>query len=220
MIPEEKQFSRNRGGAGNRMNGFIGAKIKSFAWFVLLVLLLKPGIALGLSIHPSSWTVSSADNRYVFVMVSPLPLEKDQEHFWDKKRQLEYIESHKINWTAEEIKNFGKWTSREDIAELRAKYHASGLYLNDGSTNVLWSLEGQGYLLPSVIVPSDDKHLVVFHDDGVEVSEGVLRFYDQGKLVRNYSRGDLVTFPSLLRWEGGQGVRGASHILWLKRRGA
>lgn len=205
MIPEEYQFSRNRGGAGNRMNGFIGAKIKSFAWFALLALMLKPGIALGLRIHAGSWTVSSADNRYVFVMVSPLPLEKDQKYCWDKEKKQQYIESQRNHATPERIAALEKRPTKEDITDLRAKYRASGLYLNDGSTNVLWTLEGQGYLNSSmiVVVPSDGKHLVVLRDDGEGVSGGVLSFYDQGKLVRIYSCGDLVTFPSRLRWEPG-----------------
>ncbi len=172
--------------------------------FVTAAILQTPGIVLGLQIVPVSWTLSSSDTRYLLVVVSPMTLEDEQKVHWDKTEKQKYIESQRPFLSSVELSAREKmFLTTEEALELRARYHVSGLYLNDGSARMLWALPEEEYLLPSVVLPSDGKHLVSFGDLGSAVSETVLTFYDQGKPVRSYTRGDLVTFPFLLGWVAG-----------------
>lgn len=86
------------------------------------------------------------------------------------------------------------------------QYPQSGLYLNDGSRNPLWTVDWLGF----VILPADGIHLVrrgpwPRHEDGYNVE--ALSFFANGKLLKRYSVRDLVDFPWLL-------PRSVDHYMW------
>ncbi len=77
------------------------------------------------------------------------------------------------------------------------KYPQSGLYLNDDSSNPLWTIDWLG----SVILPADGIHLVRRGpwprlEEGYNVE--ALSFFANGKLLKSYVVRDLVDFPWLL----------------------
>jgi hypothetical protein len=77
------------------------------------------------------------------------------------------------------------------------KYPQNGLYLNDGSSNPLWTVDWPGF----VILPADGIHMVrrgpwPRQEDGYNVE--ALSFFANGKLLKSYSVRDLVDFPWLL----------------------
>lgn len=89
------------------------------------------------------------------------------------------------------------------------KYPQSGLYLNDGSSNPLWTVDWPGF----VILPADGIHLVrrgswPRQKDGYDVE--ALSFFANGKLLKRYSVRDLVDFPWLL-------PRSVSHYIWQQK---
>jgi hypothetical protein len=101
----------------------------------------------------------------------------------------------------EDVARMTNLLSRAWVTQLRQRYPVSGLYRNDGSTNLLWPMPH--YLLTPALIANDGLHLVSFDNYEVGVGETVLALYASGKLVRSYTRGDLIPFPSLLPLEGG-----------------
>jgi len=87
------------------------------------------------------------------------------------------------------------------------KYPQSGLYLNDGSSKPLWTVDWPGF----VILPADGIHIVrqgPWPRQGEGYNVEALSFFANGKLLKSYSVRDLVDFPWLLpnsvshyRWE-------------------
>ena len=89
--------------------------------------------------HPASWRQKSEDQRYILVMVSPLPVDEDAGH-----------PSYDGN----------------EIRQIRAKYSKSGLYRNDGSTKPLWTI--QYFSRPrqaEVYIAPDGEHLIFGADE-------------------------------------------------------
>ena len=86
------------------------------------------------------------------------------------------------------------------------KYPESGLYLNDGSTTPLWTVDWCGY----VLLPSDGIHLVRkgrWARTREGNSEEALTFFGDGKLLKSYRISDLVTIPWML-------PHSSSHYQW------
>jgi len=96
----------------------------------LLAILLNAVPGFGDSVAPpSSFSTVSANGKYVFVMIAPVRSEEDGIYLRPE--------------------------DRKDARTLRAKYHVSGLYRNDGSTTPLWTVNWYAY---SVLVAFDGIH--------------------------------------------------------------
>jgi hypothetical protein len=119
---------------------------------------------------PRSHTTTSADGRFVFVILSPFPLEEEVERWREDLRP--------------------------EIQALRAKWPVSGMYRNDGSADPLWTVDWYAY---KVDVPSDGEHVIRYTSGGWSwKGEPALAFYQHGELVRSYQIPELVTFPALI----------------------
>ena len=79
---------------------------------------------------------------------------------------------------------------------LTDKYPQSGMYLKDGSTTPLWTVDWLNY----VFLPGDGKHIV--RRGGARYSaaydEEAFSFFDEDRLLKIYRTKDLVDFPWLL----------------------
>lgn len=109
-------------------------------------------------------------------------------------------------------------TAGRQLRELRAMYSRSGLYRNDGSTAPLWTVDWYGFAEPA----SDGVHLVRIGTCDTNDDEA-LSFFRNGKLLRTWTRGELVDFPILLtrttaftiwRKDGGFDEGRAEYLLW------
>lgn len=80
---------------------------------------------------------------------------------------------------------------------LTDKYPQSGMYLNDGSTTLLWTVDWLNY----VFLPGDGKHIVrrgTWARYSATYEEEAFSFFDEGRLLKIYRTNDLVDFPWLL----------------------
>jgi hypothetical protein len=103
--------------------------------------------------------------------------------------------------------------SKEEAGKIRnsysIKYPQSGLYLNDGSTKPIWTVNWAA----RVFLPSDGVHVVrkgAWPLKG-KYDEEAISFFANGKQMKSYSVRDLVDFPWLL-------PETASHYEWLKSK--
>src|SRR5688572_14539739 len=69
--------------------------------------------------RPSSYTAISPNEKYLFVMIAPMKAEDEAADWIDEKAA--------------------------EILAIRKKYTQSGLYLNDGSTKPLWTVDWYSY---------------------------------------------------------------------------
>jgi hypothetical protein len=124
-------------------------------------------------------------NTFVFVMISPLPVE-------------------------DEVRPWGEG-AMADIREVRRTYTRTGMYRNDGSTEPLWTVDW--YAHDVELIP-DGVHLIRhgpwagLRGDGTpDLDQEALSFFANGRLLRTYRIGELVDDPARL-------PRSASHFLW------
>jgi tetratricopeptide (TPR) repeat protein len=107
---------------------------------------------------PGSYTIETANKKYIFVMFDP-------------------------------GSNF--------VSDAMKRYPQSGLYLNNGSTTPLWTVDWYG----QVRLPSDGVHLVRYggwaRTSGTYTEEAIT-FFAAGKELKSYKTRDLVYFPQLL----------------------
>lgn len=173
--------------------------------------LLVPSNTFALDIVATSWTTSSPDGRYLFVSISPhLTLEQEQRSRSDDERVLRELKllAQRLGFEPEDMVHWTNSFTRAGVTQLRQRYSLSGLYRNDGSTNPVWTTPH--YIWPRALVANDGQHLVAYRPGrlsgvyGVGVGETVLAFYAQGKLTHRYTCGELIAFPSLLRWQNGR----------------
>lgn len=145
---------------------------------------------------PSTYKVTSADGKYVFVMLSPLPAEQELAR---------YNEDH-----------------QKVVKAIRDAYARSGLYRNDGSKDPLWTVDWYGRV---VWIASDGVH-VVRHGEPADLEEArqqkprsitandlkqeAISIFARGKLLRRFSIGELVDDPKRL-------TMSVSHFMWLKQ---
>jgi tetratricopeptide (TPR) repeat protein len=108
----------------------------------------------------SSYTMETADKKYLFVMLKAGTPSKPLGPFQDEK------------------------------------YPQSGLYLNDGSSTPLWTVDW----CANVLLPADGIHLIRRgrHTLPIEYNEEVITFFAYGKELKSYRVSDLVQFPRLL----------------------
>ena len=103
--------------------------------------------------------------------------------------------------------------------KIRETYDHSGLYLNDGSTSPLWTVD---WYATEVYVSSDSQYCVRigpwptyetdrdFEKDGRALGQLAVAFYRGGKKVRDYDISQLIHDPKKL-------PRGRSHFQWRER---
>jgi hypothetical protein len=142
---------------------------------------------------PGTYKQLSADKKFVFVMISPSPVEEELK--W-------YNENH-----------------QKVVTSIRDVYSKTGLYKNDGSKDPLWTVDWYRH---SVSVASDGVHLVRFgpwanlegrfKDKDRTITKNDLKqeafsIFAKGKMVRTYSIGDLVDDPKQLEMS-------VSHFTW------
>lgn len=94
------------------------------------------------------------------------------------------------------------------------QYASSGLYLNDGSDNPIWTIDW--YAL-KIYISSDSKHLVRMGEwpslgkwRMPNVQQLAVAFYENGRLLKQYYIADLISRPLFL-------PRSVSHFTWKKK---
>ncbi|HEV2800510.1 MAG TPA: hypothetical protein VGW12_08440 [Pyrinomonadaceae bacterium] len=146
---------------------------------LLLVALFTPLLAYGDSVAPPrSYATPSSDGKFVFVMIAPTEAERDGIYLRDEDKR--------------------------ETQKVRAKYPASGMYLNDDSTTPLWTVDWYSY---SVLVVSDGIHLVRRGPWASNLSDEALTFFANGKELRSHKVGDLVDTKMFL-------FQTVSHYMW------
>lgn len=144
---------------------------------------------------PTTYSTPSPDGQYLFVMIAPRPKDDTPSLVPEKLAHQK---------------------------ELFAKYPASGLYRNDGSTKPLWTVDWYSYR----VWPADDGiHLVRLHGDfplserfpaskrladeivAEQVNGPGLSFYKNGKLQRIYMVREIVKNVDSL-------PHSLQHVLW------
>ncbi len=118
---------------------------------------------------PYSYTVASPGGEYIFVMLSPRPVESDAAPWIEEKAAR--------------------------IREIRKIYSESGLYRSDGSTNALWTVDWYSY---SVVPCSDGVHAVRPGRWPSTSRQEALSFFANGELLKSYRIDQLVDFPMLM----------------------
>ena len=145
---------------------------------------------------PVTYTELSADKGFVFVMISPEPLETELK--W-------YNENH-----------------QRVVMAIRGVYQKTGLYKNDGAKKPRWTVD---WYRDSVSVASDGIHLVRYgnwpelgwsnDNDHQEIntsalSQEAITILANGKIVQTYSIGELIDDPKQLS-------QSMSHFTWLAK---
>lgn len=102
---------------------------------------------------------------------------------------------------------YGQGGAEQD-PKIRSQYTQSGLYLNDGSTEPLWTVDWYAF---EVSLSSDGEHLVKWGPWAFSnnYSELALAFYRNGQEISRYRVNDLVADPSSL-------PHTVSHYTWVR----
>lgn len=114
--------------------------------------------------HPGTWSAESSDGKYVFVMLSPLPIEED------------------IRYPEDEV----------EIRAIRSTYSKSGLYLHGHAEKPLWSYDGP-WLSSTPIIAPDGEHLIFPGGwTGDEYAHDAVMFMRHGKPIRSYYDVEII----------------------------
>jgi len=154
----------------------LGLVIGSIALLLIGLAALRnhTGMYIADPAFPYSYSVTSNDGKYKFVMLG--------QKAWDEKEEIAPDEEMK------------------ETRLLQSKYSVSGLYLNDGSNSSLWVLEavpGKQYAY-KVFVFSDGRHLAKTGWWTSATTDEALTFYKDGKVISSYSVKDIATAPWFL----------------------
>jgi len=84
-----------------------------------------------LSIAPVTYTQEYPNGKFLFVMLSPLPVDQEIQFYTNDPGR------------------------KEQVLEIRRTYPRSGLYRNDGSKDLLWPV---GWWRPAVLIANDGVH--------------------------------------------------------------
>jgi hypothetical protein len=90
------------------------------------------------------------------------------------------------------------------IQAIREKYRVSGLYLNDGSLEPLWTVDWYAH---RVIVASDGSHVIRRGPWASRYYDEAFTFFADGRKIRSYRIDELVGNPKFL-------PRSVSHFRW------
>jgi hypothetical protein len=113
-------------------------------------------------------------------MIAPLSIENDANHWVEAKKN--------------------------EILEVRNRYSKSGMYLNDESNKLLWSVDWYRY---GVEIANDGVHLISKGGMASEMEDAALTFYSNGSPIQSYSVNQLVKNKRKLQHT-------ASHFFWEK----
>jgi hypothetical protein len=100
-----------------------------------------------------------------------------------------------------------KYDGGEKAKRIRAKYSKSGMYLNDGSTTPLWTVD---WYSDFVRIASDGIHLIRSGPWARKASDEAYTFFANGKKIRSYKIRNLVKSIKDL-------PHTASHFSWQAR---
>lgn len=132
---------------------------------LLLFSFVLPDRALGYKPgSPRTFQRLSTDGRFVFVMVSPIPVDEEMKP-----------------WNAE---------TGAELRTTREKWPISGMYRNDGSNAPLWTVDWYAY---HVDVPQGGEH-VVRYAHRFESRDFAIQFYRNGELTASYRVDELSQF--------------------------
>jgi hypothetical protein len=149
-----------------------------FSALLMTLLMLAAVVVFGDSESgPLPYATTSSDGTFIFVMLAPGETQVDG---------IPLVQSHQIS------------------QYLTAKYPKSGLYLNDGSTTPLWTVDWYAF---SVLVPSDGVHLIRLGPWARRLSDEAITFFAKDKVLRSYKIHDLVDIKAPLR-------QSVSHFEW------
>ena len=137
---------------------------------VILALLLWPALADAImTMPPMTYTKTTPDEKYLFVMIAPHTMEEEAS-FWIEAKAAE-------------------------IRAIRETYPESGLYRNDGSSTPLWTVD---WYAGDVILLSDGVHMVRESVWVRSPDEPIVSFFANGELLKSYTVSDVVPFPETL----------------------
>lgn len=189
-----------------------GVSMRSvFRLLVLCGLMTLPRVVFGGC--PGVWsdTTTSQNERYIFVLRAS-----------DPKGMQEYAKREREGWvqagyTPEAMADANKHlqASLDEEARLRAKYPVSGLYLNDGSSKLLWAGQFCG---AQFAVASDGIHLVIYNIVVQKMEDPAVAFYASGRELRSYKVSDLLS-PDSPRGETSHGFKWAEDFSLDERAG-
>ena len=149
--------------------------------FVVLLVFTFPSYSFGDKFAPqSSYIVISSNQKYVFVMIAPLSAERDASNWIEPKKN--------------------------EIIEIRRKYSKSGMYLNDESNTLLWSVDWYRY---GVEISNDGVSVISTAGMASEMESTALTFYSNGNPVQSYTVNQLVKNKRKMQHT-------ASHFFWEK----
>lgn len=129
---------------------------------------------------PSSYKIISSNNNFVFVMIAPITLEQDLRP-WKEAKQKE-------------------------ILDVRSMYPQSGMYRNDNTNEMLWSVDWFAY---GVEIANDGIHLVRHGPWASSIENDAITFYENGKVINSYKINQLVKNKRKLKYT-------VSHFFWEK----
>lgn len=151
----------------------------------IMVLVFASSVRADILLPPYSYKIVAPGEKFVFVMISPVPVEKDG-----------------LGLNEEQV---------ADIRQLRRTYTQSGMYRNDGTNLPVWTVEWYAYI---VIPLSDGVHLIrpgpwawLREDRTPNLDVEAVSFFHNGQLLRNYKVGELVDAPNTF-------PRSVSHYNW------
>lgn len=93
---------------------------------------------------------------------------------------------------------------RKETQRVRNTYPSSGMYLNDDSTQPLWTVDWHSV---QVFVSSDGEHVIRMGGYQTEFSGEALTFFKRNEILGSYKIGDLIDFrpipvtPGSIDWE-------------------
>jgi hypothetical protein len=142
---------------------------------------------------PRSYVSPSANNKFLFVMIASIEIQQDGLDYGDE--------------------------GKKEAQRIRAKYPSSGMYLNDGSTNPLWTVD---WYSNSVMVASDGNHIIRLGPWATSLSDEAFTIFEQNNVVRSYKIGELVATDLLLphsvshfEWEEAMSLNNYNHTLFV-----
>jgi hypothetical protein len=156
-------------------------RVRSRIALTVLILSTSLGVVTGLADTEAamrSYKRVTADRTYVFIMIAPVTVQEDLRRSTD--------------------------TEAASVLDIRNRYHRSGLYRNDGSTEALWTVDWYAH---EVQVLSDGVHLVRYGPWASSTDQEAVSFFASGVLLRTYAIRDLVDLPFALHST-------VSHFFW------
>lgn len=134
-------------------------------FYLFLLILLIPVAVFGDTLAlPRTYSVNSADNKFIFVMIAPIEIERDGISYGEDGMQ--------------------------EARRIRVKYSKSGMYAANGSTEPLWTVEWYAH---SVISASDGVHLIRKGPWASKMSDEAFTVFAGGTEIRSFKISELIT---------------------------